>query len=565
MVKTATSNNSRGSKTSGNDIKFRPGDPVNKHVIIDVTDKPLQVIGLLPQDHTVSVYRVYEGDDLCLDVPDIPVMCKDGCSPLMLFNVPDPECPTGRFIQSSIWLFYQGRYKLVYNSPYGDTVIPEDVVVYTIKDSLVPNIGINLPLCGENVCPPVCVPKHAMDLPEPAEPTAPPDCLRCETEVAFHNNPEQPCDLSLYFWSKPPISKCSDPGEWKSIKFADWLDSLGGLVTDTELVTDGIIEGSFVIEEITVDDESDIDNCIDRIARLNLGLTCPPQSNPIQLTLDDLTDRYVWNCDSEGNITISQLTYTITADEVSDLIDPCRELNKIDPITPQELNGITDQCNIELFIRTDEFCKRLTLNDLAALINKCEQPHVIYTDPTDLSGFGVCFGAGTTTGFEWPGDPSQAGLGRTTITVVNIFDQDSLLEIDMISQGNVASALNPSDPASVIGEGYATFAHTIGEDAGPTIPDTGAGNTVVPKNWSFTNVSTFDIENVGVENRPGQFVTATLGSQETGNCRYAKKLSPGQAVTLYALWKISIQIVSGNTVLIHGGYGLDVKLTRGAA
>ena len=144
-----------GGKRIGKDVKLQPGDLISEEVIVDVGTNPLHIFGRLPEGHTVSVYRVYKGENECIDVPDIPVMCKDGCSPLMLFNEPNPDCPTGRFIQDDIWLFYQGRYKLVYTSPDGDTEIPDDVYVWCMQDTLVSKIGINLPLCGENACPPI--------------------------------------------------------------------------------------------------------------------------------------------------------------------------------------------------------------------------------------------------------------------------------------------------------------------------------------------------------------------------------------------------------------------------
>lgn len=150
------SNNYKGGKFKGKDIKLQPGDLLTKDVFIDVTDQPIHIFGVLPEDHEVRVFRVYNGENECLnDLPEVPVMCQDGTSQLALFNILDPTSANGRNIQDDIWLFYQGRYRLEYVHPtVGATEIPDDVYVWCMPDTLVSTMGINLPLCGENSCPP---------------------------------------------------------------------------------------------------------------------------------------------------------------------------------------------------------------------------------------------------------------------------------------------------------------------------------------------------------------------------------------------------------------------------
>jgi len=150
------SNNYKGGKFKGKDIKLQPGDLLTKDAFIDVTDQPIHIFGVLPEDHEVRVFRVYNGENECLnDLPEVPVMCQDGTSQLSLFNILDPTSANGRNIQDDIWLFYQGRYRIEYVHPtVGATEIPDDVYVWCMPDTLVSSMGINLPLCGENSCPP---------------------------------------------------------------------------------------------------------------------------------------------------------------------------------------------------------------------------------------------------------------------------------------------------------------------------------------------------------------------------------------------------------------------------
>lgn len=296
MVQTSGSSHRKGGKYRSKDIRFYPGQDITYEAVIDVSDQPIHIFGRLPEGHTVSVFRVYDGKEECLEIPDIPVMCKDGCSPLQLFNEPSPECGTGRFIQDDIWLFYQGRYKLVYNSPDMDTVIPDDVFVWSKPDILVSKIGINLPLCGENACPPECTPEHVMQLECDCGPTHEPDCLKCETPLAYHHDPEKPCELAFFLWSKPAGSKCSDEGTWHRINFAEWLDSLGGLITEVSLTGDDVISGSIVITG-----PDDPDDCVGRKLAINLNIGCPPvTSDNIIETINGqyITTTKVWVCEN---------------------------------------------------------------------------------------------------------------------------------------------------------------------------------------------------------------------------------------------------------------------------
>lgn len=293
----SNSNNTRGGKKIGNDVKFKPGDSIGKEVIVDVTNQPLNILGVMPEGHTVSVFRVYAGENECIDIPEMQVMCRDGCTPLMLFNVENPECGNGRYIQNSIWLFYQGRYRLEY-TPLDENIteVPEDIYVWCRTDNLVPDLGINLPLCGENSCPPECTPESVMELGAAAFPTADPDCLRCETPVAFHHDLDEPCDTAIYFWSKSPSSLCSDPGEWKELKFSEWLDALGGIIGSVSASGDDVASVDIQLERIP-------GTCVGRALAINVAVGCPPATSDIEVITEGgeyRTTRPVWTCNAAG-------------------------------------------------------------------------------------------------------------------------------------------------------------------------------------------------------------------------------------------------------------------------
>lgn len=228
-------------------------------------------------------------------------------------------------------------------------------------------------------------------------------------------------------------------------------------------------------------------------------------------------------------------------------------------ITQQEINDIESVCtNAKFYVKYDEDCEKIreiNLTQLSQLLDSCgpckincDDELVWYTDPTSASGFGICFFANTTTDWIWP--DNTVGEGRLQFSITNPTDRAALLDIDMQVHGDAF-------PNTAGGEGLVLFAHTVGENPNASPPQEGGGNSTVSSNWAFTNVDTRDLR--GTNPSP---TNGFLYTKESSSLKYNRILAPNEQVTLYALWKVKIQSITGGNITMHGGYRINAKIFR---
>ena len=114
-------------------ILFWPGSPVES-VRFTVTDTPVRIIGVVPEEAIVTVWRNYDnlGVTCEFDVPPIPVMCCDTCGQLSLWTEPYADCPTGQLVQSEVVIASSGVYFLKYEASHENTppTVVGDVFVW---------------------------------------------------------------------------------------------------------------------------------------------------------------------------------------------------------------------------------------------------------------------------------------------------------------------------------------------------------------------------------------------------------------------------------------------------
>lgn len=140
MVSTARNSNGAAEKGGApitKNIKIQPGQKVSKEMFVDVKDRAVRLVGVIFEDHVVNVYHVYDGENDCLDIPQIPVMLEGGCEQLRLMNIADVSCSSGRRIRNELWLHDKGRYRIEYVHPQGLQEVPADVYVWCTEGRLI--------------------------------------------------------------------------------------------------------------------------------------------------------------------------------------------------------------------------------------------------------------------------------------------------------------------------------------------------------------------------------------------------------------------------------------------
>ena len=142
-ISTAMTNTPQSDKgaTVANGIMFYEGWPTQSP-LFKVTEHPVNLIGQLPDHHSVEVWRVYsEGiGDNCMTVPDVQVMCN--CLPVTLTSC-----------KNELLISRQGTYQLRYIGDPSEAVlsdVPPNSVVYKIEDKMVkPTYQIEIQ-CGNS-------------------------------------------------------------------------------------------------------------------------------------------------------------------------------------------------------------------------------------------------------------------------------------------------------------------------------------------------------------------------------------------------------------------------------
>lgn len=129
-IKTASSSQHDASckpQRTFDDIILRPGDDVESRLI--TVDEPIHIFGAMPRDHTIMVYRVYQGvNNECNDIPDLPVPCATN---VLTFD--------GTDMVSDMWLSYKGSYRFILVNLVGGqpTEVPSDMYLWFIKDTAI--------------------------------------------------------------------------------------------------------------------------------------------------------------------------------------------------------------------------------------------------------------------------------------------------------------------------------------------------------------------------------------------------------------------------------------------